>query len=422
MDISKYKYLLLIFLFFNLTSAQNFPLLISEIMYNPEGNDSDREWIEIVNISSQTFNIFGGRKGWRINDGSNHLFEENNVTLNPGEVLLIVQDKNKFLQENPNFSGKLIQANFSLKNESGVIQIYNENKNLITQVNYSSSYGGNGNGYSIIFQNVWKENNLKGGTPGIYPERIMYEEKKEEIQQNQIVTSSQTQSQNTTSQLSLPPTFSSTTNIFSSTTNIGTSYVPIYSMENEILEPKTLIISEFLPNAEGNDYGKEFVEIYNYGNETINLENFILQTGNKKIKLQGNIEPGEYFIITNKDNNFSIRNSGETVKILYKEEPIFEISYQGKAPENESFSRFSSGWSWSLPTPGKENQKILKETKGRIGIEEEKKYDQISFENSTSSFLTQANNNLNPTDKTIYYLLLALIFIFLVTIIVVWKL
>ncbi len=415
MNISKYKYLLLIFLFFNLTFAQSFPLLISEIMYNPEGNDSDREWIEIVNISSQTFNISGGRKGWRINDGSNHLFEESSITLNPGEVLLIVQDKNKFLQENSNFSGKLIQANFSLKNELGSIQIYNENKNLITQANYSSSYGGNGNGYSIIFQDVWKENNLKGGTPGIYPERIIYEEKKEEIGQNQRATSSQIQTQNTTSQSSL--FFTS-----NSTTNIGTSYVPIYPTGNEIIEPKTLIISEFLPNAERNDNGKEFIEIYNYGDETVNLENFILQVGNKKIKLQGNIEPNEYFVITNKDNNFSIRNSGETVKILYKEEPIFEISYQGKAPENESFSKFSSGWAWSLPTPGKENQKILKETKGNIETKEEKRYDQIFFENSTSSFLAQTNNNLNPADKTIYYLLLGLIFIFLITIIVVWKL
>jgi len=113
--------LILLFLIFNLVFGEVNGILVSEIMYNPEGNDNGREWIEIINLSTQTLNIFGGKKGWRINDGTNHLFEETNITLNPNEVLVIVQDKNVFLNEHPDFKGKIIQANFSLKNESGAI-------------------------------------------------------------------------------------------------------------------------------------------------------------------------------------------------------------------------------------------------------------------------------------------------------------
>jgi len=117
-----------------------------------------------------------------------------------------------------------------------------------------------------------------------------------------------------------------------------------------------LIISEFLPNPEGNDEGKEFVEIFNYGDEAVDLDNFILEIGKKKIDLKGRIEPKEYFVISNKENNFYIRNHGETLKLYFDKQEIFSVSYEGKAPEGKSFSRKEDGkWEFTEPTPGKEN-------------------------------------------------------------------
>lgn len=405
----KLKYLFLIFLISKTAFSQNFSLLISEIMYNPEGNDSDREWIEIVNISSQTFNIFGGKKGWRINDGENHLFEDVSITLNPNEILVIVQDRNKFLQEYPNFKGKTLQANFYLKNESGTIQIYDQNKNLITQTTYTNSYGGNGNGYSIIYKDGWKENSIKGGAPGTYAEN-----------ETPIANITNTSTQNILTS-NIPTSNTPTSN--TSTQNISqydfSTSTPTQIVET--IEPKTLIISEFFPNTEGNDYGNEFVEIYNYGGEIINLEKFLLQIGNKKINLKGNIEAGEYFVITNKEYNFSIRNSGETLKILYQNEPIFEISYQGKAPEGKSFSKFDNEWLWTKPTPGKEN------------IKERKKIEVISkeiinsesgenFFNATSIFAQANPKKISSENQNIYYILGAISLILALSLFVAFKL
>jgi hypothetical protein len=331
----------LIFFLLFLSFQTVFALTITEIMPNPEGNDLGREWIEVMNNSSETIKITSGKNGWRINDGKNHLFNEDLIVY-PQEIFVIVQDRNTFLKDYPNFQGKLISANFSLKNEAGQIQIFDEQKNLLAEANYQSSCGGNNNGYSIFFENnVCKENKIKGGTPG----NLLVKDEEEKIKESgneqiSVVTATVVTTTLTSSMSASQPTTSENTKTFK----------------------PTLIISEFLPNPEGNDQDKEFVEIYNYGDEAIDLNSFILEIGKKKINLQGKIEPQEYFVISNKDNNFHIRNNGETLKLYFDKQEIFSVSYQGKAPEGKSFSRKKDGgWQFTEPTPGKENIFPIKE-------------------------------------------------------------
>jgi len=49
--------------------AQNLPLQINEIMYNPPGNDDGFEWIEVKNVSNNTLYLKSQKSGWRIFDG-----------------------------------------------------------------------------------------------------------------------------------------------------------------------------------------------------------------------------------------------------------------------------------------------------------------------------------------------------------------
>jgi len=362
-----------------------FALTITEIMYNPEGNDSGREWIEVLNNFSQKIEIASGKNGWRINDGKNHLFEEN-LTVNSQEVFVIVQDKHLFLKDYPNFRGKLVTANFSLKNESGQIQIFDSQKNLLTQVSYQSSCGGNGNGFSIIFENnTCKENKIKGGTPGsleVYEEKINDNKEPPLAVLNTLSTSTNLNNQ--------PQQLTETKGNNNQLTTLNSDInLPL---EDDLKIDQgggksnvSLIISEFYPNPPGNDNGQEFVEIYNPNDEIIDLNGFILEIGKKKIKLSGRIEPEEYFVITNKDYNFSIRNKGEELNLYFNQDKIFSISYQGQASEGKSFSRFEDGWQFTEPTPGKENIKSKKE----------KQISEIKSENS------QLNQNLTHLESQI---------------------
>jgi hypothetical protein len=417
------------FLIFQFSFAS---LEITEIMYNPEGNDNSREWIEVKNNSSQQIRITSGRGGWRINDGSNHLFEEE-LTVNPGELFVILQDRNLFLKDYPNFFGKSILANFNLKNESAQIQIFDENKNLLVSIFYHNSCGGNGNGYSIVLvDGQCKENKIKGGTPGNLSYQI-YEEENRQKEENLTSTGATTSSQ-VTQIIASTEKQDNFQKISISTPTPTSTLTPSQPLgienENQAAQAQkiktTLIISEFYPNPEGNDEGKEFVEIYNYGETAINLETFILKIGEKKIKLKGTIEPNEYWLLNNRDYNFYIRNKGESLALYYNQEKIFEISYQGKAPEGKSYSRDEKGrWLFTKPTPGEENifleeKNFLKEGENYesliTNLEKKEDFQQTDFLKAQveSSFVERNNNYL--------YIILALAFIFLLVLLVWFKL
>jgi len=324
-------------------------LLISEIMYDPKGNDIDREWLEIVNISGNPITIVGGSKGWRINDGKDHLFVNAQLTIIPGETSLIVQNKAKFLSEHPSFQGKLIEANFVLKNSQSSINIKDENKNVRAVTEYNHSAGGNDNDYSLVFDNgSWRESNFVGGQPGIYPDQTR------PIKENPVsqeVSKPMVSNQPTTTE---PVKFATKTE-----SNI--SNVVVSSTQEKIKKSKPdysgLLISEFLPNPEGRDT-TEFIELQNSGQEPISLEGLKLKVGTKSIKLQGQINGGSYMVLHQTEYHFNIKNSGDTLRLEDDQgNLIFEIRYKSKAPIGKSFSRNDNGkWQWTNPTPGQANR------------------------------------------------------------------
>ena len=120
-------------------------ILITEVMYNPEGNDDDREWIEAINLG-ENINVKTGKNGWRIFDGKNRILKGENFTWNKNEIIIFVQDINKFLNEYPQVRNKLVEVSFYLKNKEGEIKIIDENKNVLAEFKYNSNIGGNNNG------------------------------------------------------------------------------------------------------------------------------------------------------------------------------------------------------------------------------------------------------------------------------------
>lgn len=74
------------------------PIVISEIMYHPNGN-KDSEWFELLNISSEAVTLFDADKaaGWRITDGIDYDFPSASpVTMAPGERIVMVKSLTQF--------------------------------------------------------------------------------------------------------------------------------------------------------------------------------------------------------------------------------------------------------------------------------------------------------------------------------------
>jgi hypothetical protein len=140
---------------------------INEIMYDPLGSDSGREWIEICNTAPYSINI----SEWRLfEQGVNH-----SITLINGSMeiplhgfAILADNYQKFLLDYPGYSGILIDSSFSLSNTGEYIAIKNDMLEIIDEVTYVPQSGANGTGMSLEYKgnNIWKVSLIDGGTPG----------------------------------------------------------------------------------------------------------------------------------------------------------------------------------------------------------------------------------------------------------------
>lgn len=112
---------------------------INEVMYNP--NDSFPEWIELVNVSSDSINI----NNWSISDvlttPTKALITNQDVYIIPNEYFIISRDTS-FQNFYPNVQTKVFYANFgTLGNTSDGVVLYDFRNGIIDSLFYRSSWG-----------------------------------------------------------------------------------------------------------------------------------------------------------------------------------------------------------------------------------------------------------------------------------------
>lgn len=124
-----------------------------------------------------------------------------------------------------------------------------------------------------------------------------------------------------------------------------------------------LLISEILPNPDGEDERAEFIELYNDTENDINLYRWRIGDNSQKeyvIKEKIIINPGEYKVFYREKTKIALNNNGDTVKLFQplKEEVFFEVSYS-KSEVSKSYNYdFDYGrYSWSnIATPNGKNE------------------------------------------------------------------
>lgn len=152
------------FPYFSFAQVASNSIVITEIMYDVSGTDTDHEWIEIKNVSTQTIDI----TGWKFNDGTNHVFNTppangsvGSMNIPPGGFAIIAANATQFIIDNNNFPGTVIDTVMSLSNTSDTIKIIDNNGAVINEVTYQSSVGANGDGNSLQFY----QNSFVSGFP-----------------------------------------------------------------------------------------------------------------------------------------------------------------------------------------------------------------------------------------------------------------
>ena len=132
-------------------------------MYNPSGADSEHEWVEIYNNNSFAINT----SGWKFYEAeTNHglTLINGSYLIQQNQYAIIADNSDIFLEDYPDFNSTLFDSSFSLSNTGETIAIKNSSLDIINEITYNNSIGGDNNGNSIsLINNSWQESTP---TPG----------------------------------------------------------------------------------------------------------------------------------------------------------------------------------------------------------------------------------------------------------------
>ncbi|MFC1651839.1 lamin tail domain-containing protein [Patescibacteria group bacterium] len=127
-------------------------------------------------------------------------------------------------------------------------------------------------------------------------------------------------------------------------------------------EEFTVRLNELLPNPEGTDSEGEFIELYNYGNQTVNLFGYQLddeEGGSNPYHFpeETTIEPEGFLVVYRTESKITLNNTQDQARILdLDNEVVEEIDYEG-GKEGWSYSYSDENWDWTdLITPGETNE------------------------------------------------------------------
>lgn len=121
-----------------------------------------------------------------------------------------------------------------------------------------------------------------------------------------------------------------------------------------------VIITELLPNPEGSDTDREFIELYNPTDAVVSLDTCSLQlsTASSTYTFSGaSMQPKTYRVVTDALTGITLPNgSGATVWLLTATDEIQAVTYPGDLEDDSTWSLVGGLWQQSYsPTPGQNN-------------------------------------------------------------------
>jgi len=135
--------ILIVALFFSWISFVSADLEITEVMYDPEGTDTNREWIKLYNNGNEDITIISGKtkSAWRFSDGENgetkHYINDT-LVISSGSYAILASDKTTFLDEYSSYSNDdVADTSMSLNNTSGIVKVWDSSGSIVASFEYS---------------------------------------------------------------------------------------------------------------------------------------------------------------------------------------------------------------------------------------------------------------------------------------------
>lgn len=275
---------------------------ISEVYPNPSGEETEEEFIELVNSGAAAVDLAGYQVADLAKTYRLEIEDFNDLKLQPGSFLLLPR----------------VITGIALNNTGETATLRDPNGELIDQISYPVTF--EGQSFAVIDNNlIW----TKEVTPGA---ANILKVDSTPVPEPQIVPTQPVSS------LPLPP----------------------YSNQVQI--------SEILPNPAGDENTVEWIELVNKGDTALDLSfwqvddaeggslAYLLPVGTK-------IEAHSWLVFWNKETKISLNNTADEARLLYPDGQVANFLSYENAPEEQSLARNLNGaaaWTKTL-TPGKEN-------------------------------------------------------------------
>ncbi|MEX2514709.1 MAG: lamin tail domain-containing protein [Candidatus Paceibacterota bacterium] len=123
---------------------------ITEIMYDLDGTDADREWIEVHNTSGSSIDL----NDWHFKENDvNHLLnpaeDGGDTVLSADAYAVIADDPDAFFADHANVSALVLDSSFGLSNTGEELAITDADEAVINEVTYDPDIGAGGTGNSL---------------------------------------------------------------------------------------------------------------------------------------------------------------------------------------------------------------------------------------------------------------------------------
>ncbi len=162
----RYKIVEFLILFSVSTNITFGALSFSEIMYDPEGADTGREWVEIRNDGDQV--AINSYKLFESN--TNHAISsfQGGAVLSSGGYAIIADNPAKFLEDFPSYTGVLFDSSFSLSNAGELLVLKDSAGQTLDSLTYSPALGGNDDGTTLSkFESGWGRGDPTPGSSNV---------------------------------------------------------------------------------------------------------------------------------------------------------------------------------------------------------------------------------------------------------------
>ncbi len=295
---------------------------ITEIMFDPAGSDTDREWIELFNSTDHDISI---DSHWRIFDGSNHTISVGTgVIIHGGEYIIISSEPSVFGSEYSGLAGTVLKSALSLNNTGERVEVRYD-AIMCSGVDYTVPQGTESGFTYEKKESGWGIGGILGGTPMREYEASSGGDGGDEIAD--------------TNETGVPPQQTSAQKTTEWQLNNLVHFNEIYFSDNG-----------------------SWIELLNGSTSTINLNGWVLRAGANEYMINDIdfsntiLKNGEYFLIPAEISGIRKNTKNSVIELFNNKNELVENINYGAYKEGQTYGIIDERWKWyENPTRGTKN-------------------------------------------------------------------